>query len=61
MNFARSLLSLVTIVVLVAIDNQASGPDGLINYGDLMRLVVWSLIACNAVTIYEYVRKVAHD
>jgi hypothetical protein len=34
-------------IVLIAIDNQADA--GLPNYGDLMRLVVWGLIAYSAV------------
>jgi hypothetical protein len=57
----RFLTSLVTIVTLIAIDNQASGADGLTNYGDLMRLVVWALIALNAGQMYGQVVEYARD
>lgn len=49
MKLPQFLFQMVNALVLIAIDNQAAGPDGLLNYGDLMRLVVWGLIAYSAI------------
>ena len=55
----RFCTSLVTVFVLIAIDNKA--PGALPGYGDLMRLVVWSLIALNARQMYIQVVEYARD
>lgn len=50
------LLALATIVVLIALDGQAAGEDGLAMYGWLMRGVVWLIIFVNGIVFYEGVR-----
>jgi hypothetical protein len=54
MKSARFLTSVITILVLIAIDNKA--PGAIAEYGDLMRAVVWTLILINGAQVCESVR-----
>lgn len=56
MKFANALMNMTTAIVLIAIDNQASGADGLTNYGDLMRMVVWAIVIWNGARVAYFAR-----
>lgn len=55
----RFITSLVTVFVLIAIDSKA--PGRIPEYGDLMRIIIWTLVALNTRQMYVQVVEYAND
>jgi hypothetical protein len=53
MKHLKIILSLITVLVLLGIDDQAAGEDGLLYYGLILRGLVWLIIGANTIMLYE--------